>query len=819
MNYNQDRVPSSGERDDVQAEQASYGQQQPQQRRRRTQAQEINQTQDDGFHDTVVRGQKAPVARGSRAAQRAPKKEENDYDSDTSVDQSPDNYRDEMVEYEEYSNTADFEPPEKHHYLRWGIIIALVLALLAGATYIGTQRPDLIEPVVRMGRELLGGATASPEPTVEPTPEPTPEPTAPPAVTKEMAKVIGMQADPSVQPNLDQPVYFQITTTLQTDRVRVVNNNGETLAEAEGADNYTETEFGRVWRLGVYFIDPYKGEVEANPGNAADWNEMDSYTTLIEVGSVAAAKTDDTPDVYPDTPQSGEVQAQGGEEEVVSVAPPAVVDPTPASVTGNAYSGKDAVTDFTRETPISFADQNLYRGSTGMKGVLAYRGSGMRQNAAFGTVMPMTETLISLWEVPAGKEGGTEYRTSAQALIVQWHLELRKLMEFSPEKQDKQSLREVIFPSNDGYIYFFDLDDGLETRVPLASKTEQEIAAGLDVPLAPMLGAAAVYPRGFPVLAVGAGVPGDPSVGDNGGLEIYNLISRRRAFVVRTKRDEAITTDYSMISSPLFDTQTGTVIAAGANGLLYTMTLKAAVDVAQSQMTLDASLDSLQMYASSAGDKSPAVYSSPAAYGEYAYYASQDGILQAVNVNTLTTAWALDLGLGVSGAVTLDLETADAAAPTLYVSTVADDTGYSYLHRIDAADGSVKWTIPLSGSVDASMLIGEGEIATNLYAAASNGTTVSLYAIDKLTGEIAWQQELQAKTAAAPIALYGDVEQQGGVWIVQGADSNLNLLNGVTGELMNTLDMGAAVIGSPAAYDDKIVVATADGMLHCVQIQ
>ena len=83
-------------------------------------------------------------------------------------------------------------------------------------------------------------------------------------------------------------------------------------------------------------------------------------------------------------------------------------------------------------------------------------------------------------------------------------------MNLYPEKKAKQNLTEIIIAAGDGYIYFFDLEDGQKTRDPLK--------VGFTIK-----GTPAVDPRGYPILYVGQG-------DDNGekgriGYRIFNLMN------------------------------------------------------------------------------------------------------------------------------------------------------------------------------------------------------------------------------------------------------------------------------------------------------
>jgi len=76
--------------------------------------------------------------------------------------------------------------------------------------------------------------------------------------------------------------------------------------------------------------------------------------------------------------------------------------------------------------------------------------------------------LEKVWSIKIGYiDTWTGVGWNGQPAIVKWSNELRKKMNLFQDKKDKNDLKEVIYATLDGKIYFLDLDDGSYTRNPI----------------------------------------------------------------------------------------------------------------------------------------------------------------------------------------------------------------------------------------------------------------------------------------------------------------------------------------------------------------
>lgn len=791
-------------------------------RRRRSQAARLHmeETMANTLVDTITPSSSRETSESQRRFSRpANERRREDGSGKKLYENTLDDPYDSLYEDDAYDDDAyDDGTPPRRRTVRWVIVLVVVLVILAVITFIGLRRPDFVEPVVQWGIELFAG------PTEEPTPEPTVEPTATPEPIPDvsMAVVLGFSAEPMEQQELDEQVVFTINTTKDTQRVQVVNvDNGEILVEASG-DEYVDYDYARTWSLPYYFEEPYDGYIEAHPGIMDEWNDEGTSRIPIKAGMAQLAAALEPEPAAADTSMTTIVDGATSDSfttiPVDQIPQTAVQSPTGAAQGGlqmnagfQAYSVQVAgqvfnvsgspMTSYSRTSRIQMGDANSYIGSDGMRGVLTFRGSNMRQNAAYGTVSPTELRLERAWSVSVGNADNGMYAFGSQPLIVQWHEDIRKMMDITENKKSVEALKEVIFAGNDGFIYFVDLYDGQQTRNPLAENS-----------VTPMYGTPSVYPLGYPVMITGNGDPATMGTDGTTKMSVYDLLVNFARGSVPAQNSASFSNDSTFTTSPLIDNDSDTMLMIGGNGLLYTLSLNTKLS---QEGTLDfVPVSELTTYRGGAEGENTAVSGSLAAYGEYAYYATRGGVLQCVNVNTLESVWALQVGADTNAAIALQTT---ASGTVLYLATKSDVEGLAHMRRIDAASGAILWDQTIPGSITASPLVGtgtlEGMVFFNIRNAESGST---LLALRTETGAEAWRYEMEGVNTSSPIALYDDI---GNAWIVQGDESGLQLIRATDGSRIDYLDLGSGIYGSPAAYDDIIVAATQDGKLHAVVLK
>ena len=139
--------------------------------------------------------------------------------------------------------------------------------------------------------------------------------------------------------------------------------------------------------------------------------------------------------------------------------------------TATIYQGKKKLSTYSRplEYRVNMGDDKTYLNQP--HGILTFRASSFRKNAAEGTVGELTEMSVK-WRAEMGSAKGKD-RTyygavwNSQPLIMRLTQQVRESANIVEEKRSTKNLREVIMAGEDGKIYFLDLEDGAKTREPI----------------------------------------------------------------------------------------------------------------------------------------------------------------------------------------------------------------------------------------------------------------------------------------------------------------------------------------------------------------
>ncbi|WP_102411015.1 PQQ-binding-like beta-propeller repeat protein [Beduinella massiliensis] len=453
-------------------------------------------------------------------------------------------------------------------------------------------------------------------------------------------------------------------------------------------------------------------------------------------------------------------------------------------------------------------------------GVLTFRNGPMRQNASFGAADISDETLELAWSSKTGMvagEGKTIYQGSdwtGQPLIVKWHKEIRELMNLKDSKKSITGLKEVILPAMDGKIYFLDLDDGKPTRDP--------IELGY-----PFRATAAVDTSGYPMLFAGQGISQLRSNTGTIGMRVYNLIDQTQIYFESGRNALANVSSGAVDSSALLERDSNTLVYTGENGLLYTIGLNTEFDLAEGTLKIDPETVAYRYKSNLKGTQG--IVSSVAMYGNYAYFADNLGVLQCVDLNTMECLWAVDVTDATCSTVALEDE-GDGTIALYTANTIQkrERSGDVSIRRYDALTGVLEWeyTIKCKYSSDntagamSSPVVGQGDISDMVvYTINQTGEEemASVIALDKLTGEELWNQPLDAYSYSSPTAVY---TTDGKGYIVQGdTNGTLRLMDGFTGSTLSTVALGSPIVGSPAAYNDMVVVGTSTGRICGIKLK
>ena len=474
-----------------------------------------------------------------------------------------------------------------------------------------------------------------------------------------------------------------------------------------------------------------------------------------------------------------------------------------------AYEGTTAVGSYSRAEAICAAASSEY---SQVEGVTTFRGTNYRDGGAYGTIPENPTSLDVMWVRSIGgldDWGGVGW--TGQASLVRWTAEQRQMMNMVPEKQAKDGLIEGIYATLDGRIYFFDLEDGVPTRNPI------NIGA-------PIKGSVSVDPRGLPLLYCGQGIYDVNGQRVKCGTRIWSLIDQSLLYMIDGKDSVAIRKWQAFDGSPLVDAATDTLIQAGENGVLYTVKLNSALS--GGSMTIDPKVDRF-VYKQSL-DGQVGSENSVAMYGSYVYFANNTGIIQCVDLNTLTTVWSFYAQDDIDASLVIEVEPDGAVA--LYGANEQDKrgaNGKSQMFKLNALTGELLWcrdSDPISqndengGGSFATPAVGKQSLSDLVYfhicrTVESRGM---LYALNKATGEIVWSHAMNSYGWSSPTCVY---TPSGAGYVLVGSSSGmLRLFDGLTGQIVAAADLEANIEGSPAVFDDMLVVGTRGAKIYGLKI-
>lgn len=477
------------------------------------------------------------------------------------------------------------------------------------------------------------------------------------------------------------------------------------------------------------------------------------------------------------------------------------------------------VESFNRAEPISFGEGSEY---SALEGVITFRGDNYRSGPTYGTAEITSGSLTTLWTRGAGSYNGwCGCGWTGQPLIVRWDEETKAVMNLYDEKKEKEDLVEVIYATLDGYIYFFDLEDGKSTRSPIWMGMNFKGAGSLD-------------PRGYPLMYVGSG---DRVDGKSARMYVISLIDGSILYE-RSGSDSFAPRGWPAFdSSPLVDAETDTLIWPGENGVLYTIKLNTSYDKEAGTISVAPEETAKVRYStkrSNSGTYWVGYEPSAVIVDRYLYISENGGMFFCIDLDTMELVWAQDTRDDSNSTPVFQWSEDGTTgyiytAPSLHWTADSNKEGYISIYKLDARTGEIIWEHPIdchtvtdvSGGVQSSPLLGkpgtelEGLIIYTI-ARTPNGWNGICVAFDTETGEVVWEKSMDRYTWSSPAALY---TEDGEAYIVL-CDSvgNLSLLEGSTGDTLSAMSMGSNIEASPAVFEDTIVIGARGGRICGIKV-
>ena len=458
-----------------------------------------------------------------------------------------------------------------------------------------------------------------------------------------------------------------------------------------------------------------------------------------------------------------------------------------------------------------------------IEGITTFRGSNFRDNAAYGYANITEGKLSEIWKRATGSltaPDGALWRGhgwTGQPHIVMWPKETRAIMNMFDWAKSQEQLIEVIYPAMDGYIYFSELETGKDTR--------EKLFIGWT-----FKGCGAIDPRGFPLLYVGAGY--DSALG-NAKIFIISLIDgsvlytfgQDDLFAPRKLPEAHSYAD----SSPLIDIENDRLIYPSENGLLYILELNTrfnpdfgTISISPSEM-VKWRFDGIRH--ERGGMFWYGIESSISVFEGYAYITDNAGHMLCLDLNTLEIIWVHDTLDDTNNSPVFSIENDKAY---IYIGAgfhggwraPSDGTAIVPVWKLDAETGEVIWQVNydcftqsgVSGGIQGTVAPGRHSLSDLIFVPIARTPTMGagvLAAIRKSTGEVVWEHT-SVYSWSSPVCVYNS---DGKGFIIQtDTAGDMFLLDGLTGELLDSINLGSLVEASPGVYENIVVVGTKGGM-------
>lgn len=501
-----------------------------------------------------------------------------------------------------------------------------------------------------------------------------------------------------------------------------------------------------------------------------------------------------------------------------STTPSKMIASTDILVNGEAVEAYSAGETIDFALPESYAN---------LPGIVTFRGNNFRDSAAYGTASVVNGKLTESWTVATSNlqapngEVWTGSGWVGQPLMMSWPKEMRAHMNMYDWAKAQESLTEVIYATMDGNIYFLDLATGQKTR--------DNLYLGYT-----FKGAGALDPRGYPILYLGSGY--NSTMGTS-HVFIVNLYDCSVMYEFGNADSFSLRGSLSFFDgSALVDAETDQLIYPGENGILYIIKLNTTIDAANGSLSIAPSNVVKWRYkgirSDSGGKYWLGMEDSAIIFRGRIIFSDNGGHLMCLNLNTLTLDWVQDVLDDTNCTPVLELEDGH---PYVYTSTSfragwragAFDTATIPIWKIDAITGEIVWQKDyscyteegVSGGVQGTLAIGKNSLSDLIFvpvARTPNAGTGILAAINKHTGEVVWEKQTQVYSWSSPVAVY---DKDGNGYIVYcTAGGYMYLFDGLTGRVLDSLNVGGNVEASPAVYNSTIVVGTRTQQIWGVNI-
>lgn len=442
---------------------------------------------------------------------------------------------------------------------------------------------------------------------------------------------------------------------------------------------------------------------------------------------------------------------------------------------------------------------------TDLQGVTTFRGNNYRDGGAYGSVPTGASSLMIAYSMDVGSTGPyTGVGWSGQPAIVRWDAAaLERMNLYESKKYD--GLVEVICAAQDGNIYFLDLSDGTATRDP--------ISVG-----APVKGSVTVDPRGLPLLYVGQGTDKVDGNQIECGMRIYSLVDGSLLYFLDGRDSQATNEWYACDSAPLL--YGDTLIWPSENGLVYLINLNTKDEGGAVSVSPQVSK---YVYTRGKGRRT-GIEGGAAAYNHYVYFADNSGLITCLDLKTAKPVWCFDAGDDTDASIVLEED--DKGNVYLYTCNELDlsgKTGKVQLRCLDALLGEEIWKQEVDvrdnqlGGCFATPALGRGNVEDMVFFTVARGVEGNLLiACDKRTGNKVWTLDLGGYAWSSPTI---SCDSEGNAYLFQATSAGmLHMIDAANGTILTSIELGSNIEGSPALFDDMLVIGTRGGKIYGIEI-
>lgn len=446
-------------------------------------------------------------------------------------------------------------------------------------------------------------------------------------------------------------------------------------------------------------------------------------------------------------------------------------------------------------------------------GITTFRGNNYRDSAFFGEVEINENKLTKVWTNNIGRtDNWTGVGWNGQPAIVRWDDTIKKQMNIFDEFKEKENFTEVIYGALDSMIHFYDLETGYPCRNPIKVKSS-------------IKGSVTIDPRGYPLLYVGQGINEVSGESVPMGYHIFSLITGEELLFINGRDKFAYLGWGAFDGNPIIDANTDTMILPGENGVIYIVKLNTNYDKLNGTISLN---PQITRYKTTIEGRAGGTENSIVIYKNLAYFANNNGIIQCLNLNTLTPVWNFKMEDDCDATIGLEVEN---DIPMLYEACEVDRRkakAPAVARKINGLTSEAIWEYSceclydgnVNGGALSSVVIGKDEIEDLVIFNFSKTTSYyngKMVALNKENGNVIWEKDLEKYSWSSPTAIYST---SGKAYLIFcNSVGQVLLIDTRTGETLYTLNTGGGNIeGSPAIFNNKIIIGTRGKRIYCIEI-